>query len=64
MIPLPDWDHPVYTIDTDEAFRELEQPKPKYIYDDYTLPPTLVNKDTYPENHDAWTPGRIGGRHG
>jgi hypothetical protein len=31
MMPLPDWEHPVYTLD-DEAFRAHEQPKPRYIW--------------------------------
>jgi hypothetical protein len=61
MMPLPDWDNPVYTLD-DEAFRALEQPKPRYLYDEFDMPPTLITRDTYPELVGRWEPGTVTGR--
>ena len=39
-----------------------EMPKPRYIYDDYDMPPTLINRDTYPDLVNRWEPGQVGGR--
>jgi hypothetical protein len=61
MMPLPDWDSPVYTIDNDEDYRALERPQPRIIYDDYTMPPTLVTKQTYPELVERYEAGQVRG---
>jgi CRISPR/Cas system CSM-associated protein Csm3 (group 7 of RAMP superfamily) len=38
--------------------RKIEQtPQVRYVYDDYDMPPTLVNRDTFPELHEVWTGG-------
>jgi hypothetical protein len=60
MMPLPDWDNPVFTLD-DEDFRALEQPKPRYIYDALSEPDSdLINSDTFPMLV-GWEPGQVRG---
>jgi hypothetical protein len=45
------WQQDVWTLD-DEAFRELEQPQARMVWDALTplemCAPVFVNKDTYP----------------
>jgi hypothetical protein len=42
--------------------RKVEQvPQVRYIYDKYDMPPTLVNRDTYPELVNTWEPGQVRG---
>lgn len=65
--PSADWEHPVFTLDTDEAFRQAEQPQPRIIeWSDgkQDTRPLWVNLDkwNYPNDHaagNAWTPKEV-----
>jgi hypothetical protein len=49
---LNGWQQTVFTIDTDEDYRALEQPQARMVYDALTplseCAPVFVNKDTFP----------------
>ena len=66
MIPLPDWDRPVFTDDTDEAFRDSEHPKPRYVWadDPQDKQPggTDYRKWMYEELYNEWDAPSVGGR--
>jgi hypothetical protein len=42
--------------------RKIEQtPQVRNVYDEYDMPPTLVNRDTYPELVNVFEPGSVRG---